>query len=131
MKILVASTSTKFQLLESLWNALGAHCELTHYKFSGGSSAPLNEVIARADLAIRWAIKDIAGMYFSAMEIGLTRRDLFRFMCLYTGESLRNTLREDAGFWQRVEQRAQRLYQKGLRKGIVGLAKDKQGLPNE
>jgi len=51
MKILVASTSTKFQLLGSLWGALGTRCELTHYKFSGGSSAPLNEVIARADLA--------------------------------------------------------------------------------
>jgi len=51
MKILVASTTTKFQRLKSLWEALGNHCDLTHYKFSGGSSAPLNEVLDRADLA--------------------------------------------------------------------------------
>jgi glycosyltransferase involved in cell wall biosynthesis len=51
MKVLVASTSTKFQLLESLWDELDVRCELTHYKFSGGSSASLEEVIGRADLA--------------------------------------------------------------------------------
>jgi hypothetical protein len=28
----------------------------------------------------RWVVKDVAGLYFSVMDIGLTQRDLFRFV---------------------------------------------------
>ena len=42
----------------------------------------------------------------------LTRRDLFRFMRLYRGCSLRETLKKDRTFWLAVEERALRLYGK-------------------
>ena len=57
-------------------------------------------------------IKDIGGLYFSAMDIGLTDRDLFRFMRLYTGKSRRQTLREDLRFWKAVRCRAAKIYRK-------------------
>jgi len=63
----------------------------------------------------RWVIKDVAGLYFSAMTIGLTRNDLFRFIKIYSGISLRETLRKDASFWLMVERVAQRLYVKEQR----------------
>lgn len=64
----------------------------------------------------RWAVKDVAGLYFSAMNIGLTQRDRFRFMKIYTGRSLRGTLQNHAGFWRAVERTAEQLYVKEQRK---------------
>jgi len=58
----------------------------------------------------RWVVKDIGSLWFSAMEIGLTRRDLLRFIRIYRGIPLRETLAEDAGFWRDVEVRADALY---------------------
>jgi len=72
----------------------------------------LHRALVKAKLAERWVIKDIAGLYFSSMDAGLTRRDLFRFMQRYRGCSLRETLTRDSHFWQAVEKRALRLYQK-------------------
>ena len=54
-------------------------------------------------------MKDMAALYFSAMSIGLTRRDFLRFLRAYTG-NLRHSLKEERGFWGKVEQRAQKLY---------------------
>lgn len=85
----------------------------------------LHRMQCRENMSIRWAIKDIGGLFFSTMEIGLTQRDLFRFMSLYKGKTLRKTLSEDKAFWQAVKQRAEKLYAKGLRKGIVGNSLEK------
>jgi heptose I phosphotransferase len=60
----------------------------------------------------RWRVKDMAGLYFSAMDAGLTRRDLLRAMAIYTGKPWRQTLVEDKNFWQVVSRRADRLYQR-------------------
>ena len=61
----------------------------------------------------RWRVKDLAGLYFSAMDSGLTRRDLLRFMHHYSEGGLRRALGEDAGLWRQVERRARQLYRKG------------------
>lgn len=55
-------------------------------------------------------MKDIAALYFSAMDAGLHKRDYLRFIRHYRG-SLR-TLKEDASFWHKVERRARKLYHK-------------------
>jgi heptose I phosphotransferase len=75
----------------------------------------LHRALIKANLAERWIVKDIAGLYFSAMDVGLTRRDLLRFMKRYRGCSLRETLNKDRQFWLAVEKRARRLYQKHQR----------------
>jgi heptose I phosphotransferase len=72
----------------------------------------LHRALVKTNLAERWIVKDIAGLYFSAMDTGLTRRDLFRFMKRYRGCGLRETLQKDKQFWLAVEKRALRLYQK-------------------
>ena len=63
----------------------------------------------------RWVVKDVAGLYFSAMDMGLTRRDLFRFMRMYSDKPLRAALREDAAFWRDIDAVAKRLYAKEQR----------------
>ena len=76
----------------------------------------LHRAQLRRETPHRWAVKDVAGLYFSAMNIGLTQRDLCRFMTVYSGCSLRETLQNHAGFWRAVERTAQRLYAKEQQK---------------
>jgi heptose I phosphotransferase len=52
-------------------------------------------------------MKDIAALYFSALDIGLTRRDCLRFIRHY-----RDTLRTEQKFWRLVDIRARKLYDK-------------------
>lgn len=58
----------------------------------------------------RWREKDLAGLLYSTMDIGLTARDYFRFMRIYSGKSLRD-LRKQA-IWRCVWLKANKLYQK-------------------
>ncbi|MEZ4598898.1 MAG: lipopolysaccharide core heptose(I) kinase RfaP [Syntrophotaleaceae bacterium] len=60
----------------------------------------------------RWAVKDVAGLYFSSLDIGLTRRDLLRFIAIYRGRPLREILKTEKKFWRAVSKRAFRLYRK-------------------
>jgi heptose I phosphotransferase len=52
--------------------------------------------------AERWIIKDLAGLFFSCKDIGLTQRDWYRFMTTYRNQSLRETIK-DNDFWQQVK----------------------------
>jgi heptose I phosphotransferase len=72
----------------------------------------LHRALVKKHLGQRWVIKDIAGLYFSAMDIGLSRRDLFRFIRMYSGNSLRVVLEKEAAFWQKVERRALKMKKK-------------------
>lgn len=49
-------------------------------------------------------MKDIAALYFSSMDIGLTDRDYLRFK--------RHYQQQNSAFWQQVETRARKLYTK-------------------
>lgn len=75
----------------------------------------LHRALVKRSLARRWIIKDLAGLWFSAMDAGLTRRDLWRFVAAYRQAGLRDILRTEAAFWQAVQQRALKLYRKHQR----------------
>jgi len=60
----------------------------------------------------RWLLKDLGGLYFSAMNCGLTHRDLLRFMRHYNDGGLRAALGTDLNFWRQVAKNAERLYRK-------------------
>ena len=70
----------------------------------------LHRVQLRSSTPERWIVKDVGGLYFSSMRIGLTRRDVYRFMQVYRDKPLRATLAEDARFWSRCRLRAYSLY---------------------
>lgn len=72
----------------------------------------LHRALVKKHLGQRWIIKDIAGLYFSAIGIGLNRRDLFRFIKMYSGKTLRVALEKEATFWQKVERRALKMKEK-------------------
>ncbi|WP_207796344.1 lipopolysaccharide core heptose(I) kinase RfaP [Pseudohalioglobus lutimaris] len=72
----------------------------------------LHRAQIRARTPRRWQVKDLAGLYFSAMDCGLSRRDLLRFMAHYTEGGLRRALQHDRGLWRDVAERAGRLYRR-------------------
>jgi heptose I phosphotransferase len=76
----------------------------------------LHRAQKRSNVPFRWRVKDIGGLFFSALDIGLTRSDFSRFMRLYTGKSLRQTLQEDGRFWKAVRHRAMTTYRKEFEK---------------
>lgn len=61
-------------------------------------------------------MKDMAALYFSAMDIGLTTRDCLRFLKHYRQQSIKQTLRQEYQFWLQVTGRAAKLYEKFQRK---------------
>jgi len=72
----------------------------------------LHRTLINPHLPQRWIIKDVAGLYFSAMHIGLTRTDLLRFVKRYSNKTLGAALTEDKNFWQAVSERAIKLDKK-------------------
>lgn len=72
----------------------------------------LHRALVKRSLGQRWIIKDVGSLYFSAVNIGLTQRDLLRFVRGYSGESLRSALGNNGEFWRKVKARADRLVAK-------------------
>ncbi|MGI9322889.1 MAG: lipopolysaccharide core heptose(I) kinase RfaP [Pseudomonadales bacterium] len=72
----------------------------------------LHRAQIRRRTPLRWRTKDLGGLLYSAIEAGLTKRDLLRFIRHYTGLELRQTLTEDAATWRGALRRARSLYRK-------------------
>ncbi|MGB0361349.1 MAG: lipopolysaccharide core heptose(I) kinase RfaP, partial [Endozoicomonas sp.] len=62
----------------------------------------LHRAQLRDTTPLRWRIKDLSGLYYSAMDVGITRNDLFRFIKIYTGLPLREALTQHKPMWQAV-----------------------------
>jgi hypothetical protein len=61
----------------------------------------------------RWRMRDVSGLHYSSMDIGLTERDLVRFISTYENISHRQALealQDNNRFWRNVQSRAHNLY---------------------
>lgn len=76
----------------------------------------LHRVQFRKKLPARWRIKDLAALYFSALDIGLTQRDLLRFIRDYTQKPLRQSLHSVR--WNKIAAKAAKLQQRFYRKYV-------------
>ncbi len=72
----------------------------------------LHRAQLRRRIPQRWIVKDLAGLYFSAMDIGLTETDCLRFIKTYEQKSLRAVFGSRRRFWRRIERAATSLYKK-------------------
>src|SRR5690606_24501395 len=63
----------------------------------------LHRAQTRARIPRRWRDKDLAALYFSALDIGLTRRDKLRFLRGYFQRPLRQVLADEAVLLARLE----------------------------
>ncbi len=86
----------------------------------------LHRMQLRPRTPLRWVVKDLAGLHYSSMDIGLTQRDLFRFITRYSGKPLRDTLTKDEKFWRRVKTRGLNLYASERRKTEVHSSQPKR-----
>ena len=79
----------------------------------------LHRAQIRAQTPQRWRVRDLAALAFSSLDLKLTERDRLRFIASYTGRPIREALQDETILWTRVWHRAERLYKKGLRRGVV------------
>ncbi|OEC32928.1 heptose I phosphotransferase [Pseudomonas cuatrocienegasensis] len=85
----------------------------------------LHRAQVRAQVPRRWRNKDLAGLYFSALHIGLTRGDRLRFLRAYfqaagSPRPLRQLLRDEARLLAWLQRRADKLLQRYARKYAPG-----------
>lgn len=76
----------------------------------------LHRAQIRSQLPDRWRLKDLSGLYFSAMDHGITQRDIYRFLKAYTGLPLREALQVHTGILKKIEKKANALYKRMERK---------------
>lgn len=69
----------------------------------------------------RWLVKDLASIYFSAMDFRFTRGDLACFLTTYFAQSLAMVMLEQASLLDQIEKRAQKLYRREQRLKARGL----------
>jgi heptose I phosphotransferase len=72
----------------------------------------LHRMQVRSAIPSSARMKDMAALYFSALDIGLTRRDCLRFLKMYRGIKLSEMFRNESAFWTKVDRRARKLYHK-------------------
>lgn len=75
----------------------------------------LHRAQIRERVPLRWRNKDLAGLYFSALNIGLTQRDKLRFLKVYFDRPLRETLHREAATLRWMEKRASKLLERWYR----------------
>lgn len=68
----------------------------------------------RAQVPLRWRAKDLGGLLYSSMDTGMSARDYFRFIKIYSDKPLREALRDN--LWSAVLVNAEKLYRKDFGK---------------
>lgn len=77
----------------------------------------LHRAQVREKTPARWRNKDLSALYFSVLDIGLTQRDILRFLRDYSARSLRQVLAEEAPLLKRLQAKAAKLYERKQRYG--------------
>lgn len=94
-------------------------CYICHFllkKDTVNHEAPTLHVIdlhraqIRDQVPYRYLVKDVAGLFFSAMDAGLSKRDLQRFIREYDRTPLPGAWRKNRKFWKDVTRTARKLY---------------------
>ena len=74
----------------------------------------LHRAQIRNEVPERWLVKDIGGLYHSAIQFGLTERDCYRFLMIYFNCSLRDLFFKYQNFLEKARSRAFSMYMKPL-----------------
>ncbi|MBJ3815182.1 lipopolysaccharide core heptose(I) kinase RfaP [Shimwellia pseudoproteus] len=97
---------------------------LLHLPFDGDeqhlkiSVIDLHRAQMRDHVPGRWRDKDLIGLYFSSLNIGLTRRDILRFMKVYFDAPLRDTLLKEQGLLAQAGAKASKIQERTIRKSL-------------
>jgi len=72
----------------------------------------LHRALIKKSVSNRWLIKDLAGLYFSSMDCGITPKDIYRFLRIYYQQPLRTIFSKKRHILKAVTKRARLLYSK-------------------
>jgi heptose I phosphotransferase len=75
----------------------------------------LHRVQIRSKTPHRWRVKDLAALYFSSMNLGLSLKDFFYFIQQYTGHTIDSELGLNKRLWTEVERKALKLKAKPIK----------------
>lgn len=78
----------------------------------------LHRAQIRTHVPERWRNKDLIGLYFSSQNIGLTSRDIFRFLKTYFSLSLREIFSKDETLLRQAEKKAEKIRLRTIRKSL-------------
>ncbi|MGP1959858.1 MAG: lipopolysaccharide core heptose(I) kinase RfaP [Arsenophonus sp. NC-TX2-MAG3] len=78
----------------------------------------LHRAQIRQHVPKRWKDKDLIGLYFSSLNIGLSYRDIFRFMQIYFSDSLRSILNNEQKLISNANIKAIRIKERTIRRGL-------------
>lgn len=97
---------------------------LLHLPFSGRendlkiSVIDLHRAQIRSSVPRRWRDKDLIGLYFSSMNIGLTQRDIYRFLRIYCELPLKSILRQETDLFKEAQVKANKIRERTIRKSL-------------
>ena len=97
---------------------------LLHLPFDGSvenlkvSVIDLHRAQIRTAVPRRWRDKDLIGLYFSSMNIGLTQRDIYRFMCIYFQISLRDIISSEGYLLALARRKSEKIKRRTLDKNL-------------
>lgn len=79
----------------------------------------LHRAQIRSKVPLRWRNKDLIGLYFSSLNIGLTKNDLLRFLTIYFDrQPLRVTLRKERSLRHEAHIKAEKIRERTERKAL-------------
>lgn len=78
----------------------------------------LHRAQLRNSVPIRWRNKDLIGLYYSSLNIGLTQRDIFRFMKIYFGLPLKEILKQEQTLIENVSRKAEKIRLRTEKRGL-------------
>jgi len=70
----------------------------------------LHRAQIRSSVPCRWLVKDMASLYFSSVDTGITARDVMRFLRIYFQSPIKNIFDQRKAFLLKVKKRATKLY---------------------
>lgn len=97
---------------------------LLHLPFSGEekdlkiSVIDLHRAQIRHNVPRRWRDKDLIGLYFSSMNIGLTQRDVFRFMKVYFRLPLNAIFQREDELIKKAKIKAEKIRERTIRRSL-------------
>ena len=97
---------------------------LLHLPFTGNSNdlkisiIDLHRAQFRKAVPIRWRNKDLIGLYYSCMGIGLSNRDYLRFLKIYFQKPLKSIFKEEVDLISQAQKRAEKIKERSVRKGL-------------
>lgn len=78
----------------------------------------LHRAQARNRVPRRWRDKDLIGLYYSTLELGLNERDYLYFLKIYTGLDYASVLKKEARLIKAALKKSQKIRQRTIRKSL-------------